>query len=573
MNGRGARRSALAPHARPSGWALPNRASPAVAPVLEQARVRLAFIALFFFLFYLAIVFRLFDVMIFNADADARLAEESAAASRPLRADITDRNGELLATSLTMASLAATPALIEKPDEVLRKLKGVFPDLDIKGLGAELRAKKFVWVRRNLTPAQQDAVNRLGLPGLSFENEERRIYPKGSLAAHVVGYNSIDQHGIAGIEKTFDAQLREKNQPVALALDLRVQNILREAMQENIQTFQAIGGAGLVMDVETGELLGLVSLPDFDPANPGRARDDAKFNRATLGIYEMGSTFKSFALAQAIDRGSLQMNETFDCTRPIKIGRFEINDFHPLHRWLNVPEIFLHSSNIGAVQIIQRVGPSAQKEFLRTLGLLEAAPLEIPEVGKPLLPPEWREINMMTIAYGHGLAVNAVQLASGVASLINGGHLVKPTLIKRESTAQPGPTIISAATAQKMRQLMRVVVTEGTGKSAAVKGYVVGGKTGTADKSAGRGYNTNSRLSSFIAAFPMQQPRYLIYVMLDEPKGTKESHGFATGGWVAAPAVGRIIAQIAPLLHIMPVDEESPEISESLRLPVRVTGE
>lgn len=566
------RRSSLAP-SQSAHWALPGRAHPTLAPILEEARLRLSFIALFFFLFFTVIIVRLFDVMIFNTGNEAHMADDVAPPVKALRGDITDRNGELLATSLPMASLAADPGLVLDANDTIKKLKSVFPDLDGKELNDGLHSKKrFIWVRRNLTPKQQEAVNNLGLPGLSFEPEERRIYPKGAMAAHIIGYNSIDHQGIAGIEKAFDKELREEQKPITLALDVRVEAILRDAMMEGIQTFNAIGGAGVVMDVHSGEILGMISLPDFDPNDAGKAKDYAKFNRATLGIYEMGSTFKAFTLAQALDRGVLRLSDTFDCTRPIEVGRFKISDFHPMNRWLNVPEIFLHSSNIGAVQIIQRVGPSAQKQFLRSLGLLEAAPLEIPEVGRPLLPPEWRDINMMTISYGHGLAVNAVQLASAVSSIINGGTLVKPTLLK-QSQVTPGARVISLETSHLMRKLMRVVVTDGTGKSANIKGYMVGGKTGTADKNAGKGYNTNARLSSFIAAFPIHDPKYLIFIMLDEPKGTKESHGFATGGWVAAPAVGRVITQIAPLLNIAPVNDNDPMIQEQLRLPVAVQGE
>lgn len=563
-------------HSQTIAWAFPaSRTQVHVLPVLEQARSRLVFIGLFFLLFYLAIIFRLFDVMIFNADTDIRGNDEPPT---PViaRADILDRNGEILATSLPMASLAADPALVLNAGETLKGLKSVFPDLDTKTVLEDLNSKKrFIWIKRNLTPIQQEAVNRLGLTGLTFEPETRRIYPKSNLTAHIIGYNSVDHQGIAGIEKSFDQRLREKNEPINLSIDVRLQSIMHEALADGIQTFNALGGAGLIMDVHTGELLALVSLPDFDPNEQGKASDNAKFNRATLGIYEMGSTFKTFTLSQALDRNAITLADRFDCTHPLRAGKFIINDFHPMHRWLNVPEIYLHSSNIGAVQIAERVGPEAQKEFMRSLGLLDATPIEIPEVGKPMYPNEWRDISMMTIAYGHGIAVNAVQLASAVSSIINGGTLVKPTLLKKDPNKPEalGPRIIRPETSAGMRKLMRVVVTLGTGKTANVGGYVVGGKTGTADKNAGRGYNRNARLSSFIAAFPIQDPQYLVFVMIDEPKGNKESYGFATGGWVAAPAVGHVISQIAPLLNIAPVNDNDPSIEESLRLPVAVMGE
>lgn len=560
-----------------AGWNTPHgRNFAAALPALEKARGRLVIIGIFFLLLYLYIVYGLFDTMIFNTDAEVKSAAPPAPeAAIVSRGDIVDRNGELLATSLQMASLAADPALVIDANDMIKKLKTVFPDLDGADLMKELNSKKrFIWIKRNLSPKQQDAVNALGIPGLSFEPEEKRLYPKGSLTAHITGYNSIDHTGIAGLEKTFDEYLRKKNQPLTLALDIRLQSILHDALAEGIKTFSAIGGAGIIMDVHNGEILSMVSLPDFDPNDAGKASDNARFNRASLGIYEMGSTFKTFTLAQALDRGAISISSSFDCTHPISIGRFKINDYHPMYRWLNVPEIFLHSSNIGAVQIIEKVGITAQREFLGKLGLLKQVPLEIPEVGKPMIPADWQEVSMMTVSYGHGISVNAVQLASAAASVLNGGTLVTPTLLKRDPSIQlPQTRVVSENTSNLMRQLYRVVVTAGTGKSANVPGYVVGGKTGTADKQSGKGYKKDARLSSFLAAFPMNDPKYIVFIMIDEPKGTKESYGFATGGWVAAPTVGRVISQIAPLLGISPVDDNDYSITEKLRLPVAVKGE
>lgn len=560
-----------------SGWnTTPHGRSLAAAlPALEKARGRLVIIGAFFFLLYLYIVFGLFDAMIFNTDTELKNAPTAPETAMQTRGDIVDRNGELLATSLQMASLAADPALVIDANDMIKKLKTVFPDLNGADILKELNSKKrFIWIKRNLSPKQQDSVNALGIPGLSFEPEEKRLYPKGALTAHIIGYNSIDHVGIAGLEKTFDGFLTKKNQSLQLALDIRLQSILRDALAEGIKTFNAIGGAGVIMDAHSGEILSMVSLPDFDPNDVSKANDNQRFNRASLGIYEMGSTFKTFTLAQALDRGAISISSSFDCTHPISIGRFKINDFHPMYRWLNVPEIFLHSSNIGAVQIAQKIGINAQREFLGKLGLLKQTPLEIPEVGKPMIPANWQEISMMTVSYGHGISVNAVQLASAAASVLNGGTLVTPTLIKRDPAIPlPQTRVVSTTTSDQMRQLYRVVVTAGTGKSANVPGYVVGGKTGTADKQSGKGYKKDARLSSFLAAFPMNDPKYIVFIMIDEPKGTKESYGFATGGWVAAPTVGRVISQIAPLLGISPVDDNDYSITEKLRLPVAVKGE
>lgn len=559
-----------------AGWNTPHGRNLAAAlPALEKARGRLVIVGGFFLILYLYVVYGLFDTMIFNTEVDLKAGQVAQVTAPPMRGDIVDRNGELLATSLQMASLVADPALVIDANELIKKLKTVFPDLNGADVLKDLNSKKrFIWIRRNLSPKQQDAVNALGLPGLAFEPEEKRIYPKGSLTAHIIGYNSVDHTGIAGLEKTFDEALKKNGKPLQLSLDIRLQGILRDALAEGIKNFSAVGGAGVIMDVRNGEILSMVSLPDFDPNDIGKSSDNQRFNRASLGIYEMGSTFKTFTLAQALDRGAISVSSSFDCTHPISIGRFNINDYHPMHRWLNVPEIFLHSSNIGAVQIIQKVGITAQREFLGKLGLLKQVPLEIPEVGRPMIPADWQEISMMTVSYGHGISVNAVQLVSAASSILNGGTLVTPTLLKRDPAAAiPAPRVISERASELMRQLFRVVVTAGTGKSANVPGYVVGGKTGTADKQSGKGYKKDARLSSFLSAFPMNDPKYAVFIMIDEPKGTKESYGFATGGWVAAPTVGRVIAQIAPLLGIAPVDDNDPSITEKLRLPVSVKGE
>jgi cell division protein FtsI (penicillin-binding protein 3) len=344
-----------------TSWNNPHiRTQAASLPALEKARGRLVIISVFFLMLFMYIVWGLFDAMILNPDAEIKNAPPPAAALT--RGDIVDRNGELLATSLRMSSLAADPALILDANDLIKKLKTVFPDLNAKEVMAALNSKaRFIWIKRNLTPRQQEAVNHLGLPGLSFEPEEKRLYPKGNLTAHITGYNSVDHDGIAGLEKSFDALLKKKDQTLTLALDIRLQGILRDALAEGVKTFSAIGGAGIIMDVNNGEIVSMVSLPDFDPNDAGKATDNQRFNRASLGTYEMGSTFKTFTLAQALDSGAITVANTFDCTHPISIGRFKINDFHPLRRWLNVPEIYLHSSNIGAVQIIGKVG---KKNFL-----------------------------------------------------------------------------------------------------------------------------------------------------------------------------------------------------------------
>jgi cell division protein FtsI (penicillin-binding protein 3) len=324
------------------------------------------------------------------------------------------------------------------------------------------------------------------------------------------------------------------------------------------------------MDVTTGELIALASFPDFDPNAPNKILTDAAFNRATLGVYEMGSTFKLFTAAMALDAGTVTMKSGYDASQPISISRYLISDYHAKNRWLSVPEIILYSSNIGAAKMAVDMGAEGQKKYLRRLGLLDAATLELPEVGKPLFPSPWRQINTMTISYGHGIAVSPVQLASGISSLVNGGIRHPTTIIKVHESVSLGRRVIHDKTSLQMRRLMRLVVTDGTGKKADVPGYLIGGKTGTADKQLGKGYNTASRIASFVGAFPMNNPRYTVLVVIDEPHGIKKTFNYATGGWVAAPAVGRIIRRMGPIVGIAPALEvvfETPKIPKHTKKP------
>ncbi|MBY0431844.1 MAG: penicillin-binding protein 2, partial [Rhodospirillales bacterium] len=377
-------------------------------------------------------------------------------------------------------------------------------------------------------------------------------YPQGPLAAHVVGMTDIDNKGIAGIEKSFDATLHGSRDPLRLAIDLRVQTVLREELTRSMNDFHAIGAIGMVMDVRTGELAGMVSLPDFDPNAPSDPQ--AMFNRATLGVYEMGSTFKLFNTAISLDLGLSNLGSAYD-TSPIKVGKFTITDYHPFNRPLSVTEILIHSSNLGSARMALEYGTENQKAFLAKFGLLKAPHVELPEVGTPLVPSPWREINTMTISYGHGIAVTPVHLITGVSALVNGGEWRPATLLKHEpGTGIAAPRqVIKPETSEKLRKMMRMVVESGTGSKADVPGYFVGGKTGTAEKLGAGGYRHKALLSSFIATFPTIDPKYVVLAMIDEPQGTKESFGYATGGWVAAPAVGRIVSRIGPMLGIAPI--------------------
>ncbi len=476
------------------------------------------------------------------------------------RADILDRNGVVLATSLTTASLYANPHQIREPDAVAAQLADILPDMPADPTAAKLSADKtFIWLKRNLTPKQQQAVNRLGIPGLYFQYETKRVYPQGNLTAHVVGFADVDSRGLAGVERSFDDVLAGGQRPLQLSIDVRIQHILHEEISRAIADFTAIGGAGMVMDIQTGELLALASLPDFDPARPGEATDDARFNRATLGTYEMGSTFKLFNTAIGLDSGTVTLAGGYDATHAIKIGRFSIDDYHGKHRWLSIPEIFTYSSNIGSAKLADAFGAEVQRTYLQRLGLLGKSPVELAEVGVPQYPKNWRRVNTMTIAYGHGVSVAPIQVVSAVGAVANGGILRQPTLLKRAShEIESGTRVLSEQTSAQMRQLMRLVVQVGTGKKANAPGYLVGGKTGTADKQEGKGYNENARMAAFVAAFPMSAPRYAVVVMVDEPKPNAHSYGYATAGWVAAPVVGALVQRMAPLMGIAPIPDESP---------------
>ena len=543
-------------------------------PAIETGRTRILMtlgVAVFAFT---AVCIRLIDLAIFQAAEEpvvTRVAYEAGLSTE--RADIVDRNGVLLATNLATASLYAQPHEIMDAEEVADQLAAVLPELSASDVAEKLRdGGRFVWIRRNLTPRQQWQVNRLGQPGLDFQHEEARVYPQGSLAAHILGYADIDNNGLAGVERAFDHTLSSRREPVQISLDMRVQHVMHDELAQAVSKFAANGAAGVVLDVSNGEVLALVSLPDFDPNRPADATADQRFNRATLGVYEFGSTFKIFTTAIALETGVTDLAGGYDASRPIHISRYTIRDFHPESRWLSVPEIFMYSSNIGAAKMALDLGGEAQRAYLGQLGLLERLPLGLVETGAPMIPRPWRSINTMTVGFGHGIAVSALHLAAGAAATINGGRYIAPTFVKRpndaSSSSPSGRRVFSEETSAQMRRLLRLVVEKGTGRKAAAPGYLVGGKTGTAEKLVAGNYSSNALLSSFVGAFPMNEPRYIVLVLLDDPKGNAETRGFAGGGWTAAPVVSRVVQRMAPFVAIAPLDEESPEIRRLLAIDV-----
>ena len=521
---------------------------------MARTRSRLT-VAMGVFVVAFAILFgRLVEVTMLRENVERKTARVEENISY-YRADIVDRNGEILATDLQAASLYADARVIWDPAETAQALQQVVAGIDAAALTKKLATRQaFVWIKRNVPPRQQEAVRQLGIPGLHFRDEPRRVYPNGRTAAHALGYVSVDNHGLAGVERGAEdliLERRNRNKLVELSLDLRVQHALQDELEHAVANFRAQAAAGVVLDINTGEVLALSSLPDFDPNEPGAAASDALFNRATLGVFEMGSTFKTFSTAIALESGKVTLASQFDATNPITFGKFTISDFHPENRLLTVPEIFIHSSNIGTAKMALEVGTTTQKAFLAKFGLLTPIASEIKEAGTPIVPKRWNELETMTVAYGHGIAITPMHVAMASAALANGGKLIKPTLLKREEGAVvPFARVVSEKTSEQMRDLLRRVVTEGTGGKADVPGYPVAGKTGTAEKVNGKSYVSESVLSSFMGVFPARKPLYLVLIVLDEPQGTDATAGFATAGWTAAPTASKVIARIAPMLNV-----------------------
>ena len=521
---------------------------------LETGRNRILVTGGLMVVVFLVIAAKLIDLAVFQTDLSqaAQSDFENRVASHPARADIVDRNGVVLATSLPATSLYADPRKIPNPAEAARSVSAILPTLSPTTLLEKFSQKRgFVWVKRNLTPREQYAINALGIPGLNFKTGTRRFYPLGDEAAQTIGFTNIDNRGLAGMERAFDRQLADGDSPLTLSLDIRIQHILSEEIKRTMTRFSAPGAAGLVMDTETGEVLASSSLPSFDLNSPGIADADARFNRATLGVYEMGSTFKALTAAMALNEGTITPFDGYDVSKPFRVARFTINDFKPKKKWLSVPEILIYSSNIGTLKMALDLGTATQRQYLDRFGLLSPAVTELEEVGRPLVPSPWRNINTMTISYGHGIAVSPLQLVSAVSAVVNGG-IKRPATFLKKTPPVTGQRVIRTETSQLIRDMMRLVVLHGSGRNADAKGYLVGGKSGTADKVEDGGYAKNNRASSFVGVFPMTRPRYLIYVMIDEPKGIKETYGFATGGWVAAPVVKAVVERMAPLLGLPP---------------------
>ena len=533
---------------------------------LDRSATRVGVVGLAFTLVFGTIAGRLVKLAAFPEPSNTG-HQEGASAGTEVRPDIIDRNGEVLATDIRTVSLFAEPKNIWDKDEAVELLTAVLPDLNATELRKKLTTRKgFVWVKRGITPKQQAEVHRLGIPGLGFLPDHKRVYPNGVAAAHILGFANLDNVGIAGIEKYIDStgvlDLRragiiaraEDMKPVQLSVDLRAQHAIRDELSKGMAFFKAKAAAAMILDVNTGEVVSLVSLPDYDPNNPVDALDKDRINRMSVGVFEMGSTFKALTTAMALDSGKVNVNSTFDARSNLQYGRFTIHDYHGTGRVLTVPEVFLHSSNIGTAKMALAIGVEGHKAFLKKMGQLDRMRTELPESAEPIVPARWGELNTITISFGHGVAVAPIQAAAAVGALMNGGTLIRPTFLKRaEAEAMAGGTrVIKPETSEAMRYIMRLNGVKGSASKAAIPGYFVGGKTGTAEKVIGGRYSKNRLFTTFMAVAPADKPKYLFLTVYDEPQGLPETHGYATAAWNAGETTGKIIERIAPILGLPP---------------------
>lgn len=501
------------------------------------------------------------------------------------RADITDRNGRILATNLETYSLYAHPQDMVDPVYAAGELVKIFPELKLEKLLADFAGdRKFLWIRRQISPEQMQAVHDIGSTGLLFGPREMRLYPNGAIAAHILGGASYGREGVAsaevigvaGVEREFDQLLRDparEGEPLALSIDLTVQAAAEEVLAGGMSIMNAKGAASVLMDLHTGEIISLVSLPDFDPNNrpqvltTGDQSDSPLFNRAVQGVYELGSVFKIFAVAQALELGLINQDTMIDTKGPLQWGRFKIRDFHDYGAQLSAMDVIVKSSNIGTARIAMDIGAARQQDFLASLGFTKATPVELSEApsGAPLLPQNWSEISTMTISYGHGLSSSPLHLATGYASLLNGGTRIEPTLIRR-STPQNGPRVVSDAVSTQARDMLRQVVVRGTASFGEVAGYEVGGKTGTADKAKenGGGYYDDKVIATFASVFPANDPKYILIVTFDEPSENSGAEPRRTAGWTAVPVAAEMIRRTAPLLGLRPQVDTSEPIGVTL---------
>jgi cell division protein FtsI (penicillin-binding protein 3) len=498
------------------------------------------------------------------------------------RADLVDRNGQMLAVDLPHYGLYVDPREIWDTSETRRALASAMPSLDMARLERILQGNRREFLVGAMTPEAKLAVLDLGLPGVSFEEEERRIYPLGATAAHFIGFSGKGGVGLAGAELALDQTVREGaalHQAIPLAVDLRIQSALEDEVQKAALEFQAIGAVGLVTNVHTGEILGMVSYPDYDPNLAGRTLSDNLLNRAAAQPYEMGSIFKVFTLAAGLDSGAASVNTTFDATMPITVDGQTIHDYHAENRIMTLSDIFLHSSNIGTSRLALSMGAKTMQDYFARFGLFNAAPIELAESARPIVPKKWSGNIVASTSFGHAISVSPLAVAAGMGAILNGGSFIALTISKQDpGTVPSGRRVVTQTTARTMLDLMRLNVTNGTGGRAEMvaPGYRIGGKTGSAEKIVAGRYDHSKLVSTFAAVFPtdgaMEADRYFVLILLDEPKGNKATYGFATGGWTAAPVAGRVIERIAPYLGVKRVASPVPVVAATGVSPERLNG-
>lgn len=541
---------------------------------LEHGRRRLRLLALGFCVAFASVGLRLVGMVPWSGPITAAIADSEERVDPRMRPDIIDRNGQLLATDLRIPSVFADPLVLPDQAQAARDLAGVLAEVDARTLERRFAAaRRFAWVKHQVTPEEQRRLLELGIPGVGFKTAQHRVYPSGHAAAHLLGYVDIDNRGLAGVEHGLDngkAARPTAGQPLALSIDARVQEVVAAELGRAYTRFKAKGACGIVLDSLTGEVVALVSLPDFDPNRIEAAGPEQRRNRCTGGSYELGSIFKIVAHAMALDSGKVSLRDHFDATGKLSIGRFKIGDDHAKNRVLSVPEIFIYSSNIGTARMAFAAGGAAPlKAFIERLGFQHALPLEIPEVAGPQMPRRWAEVTTATVSFGHGMAVSPMHFASVIGALAGDGTLIAPTLLRRDPASLPERRrVVSRQTADDIRSLMWLTVMKGTGTRGKVEGYLVGGKTGTAEKAGRRGYRHDAVLASFAAVFPIERPRYVVLALLDEPRGDASTHGYRYGGWTAAPVVAEIIARAGPLLG---VPRSTPEAEVAMRERAAVT--
>ncbi|MES2252639.1 MAG: penicillin-binding protein 2 [Pseudomonadota bacterium] len=536
------------------------------ASLLEMARQRVFAAGIVMAMSYVAIAGRLIDVMTLQSTLKN---DESLTSETDLypRGEILDRNGSILATHLVTASLYTNSKVVLNAKDAATKLAKLFPEIGYETLYNRLSSGKgFSWLVRHIPPRMQQAVNELGIPGVYLQTDYKRVYPYGQLTSHIVGYCGIDSAGLSGVEQFHNAKLSKSNESVRLSLDVRLQHVVHDVLTNAVEEFKAEGANAMVMDIKTGEMLAMVSLPDFNPNRLNDVKPTATFNRNTLGVYEPGSTFKIVNTAIALESGHATVRSIYDASAPIRLGRFTITDFKGKNRPLTLSEGLIYSSNIVAIKVAQQFGIQKQKEYFEKFGITKATHLEIHEIGKPLIPAVWKEPTLMTASYGYGIAVTPLQIMSTIGTIINDGLPVKPTLMYKSyeqrqellDSQNDLVPLVSQKTSRSIREMLRMIVRNSQVRTIDVKGYEVFGKTGTSYQNKGHGYSGKSRNTFFVGAFPVSDPQIMVVVMIDDPKASAKTYNYATAGWNAAPTAGHIVARIAPLLGFQPTEADAP---------------